>query len=128
MTWKEDESAQIIFNACMETAFNPIERNKSGVDCARCGKELIVEYHENGLYSVSCRRCRTVTLLNATDPHTAANWLGRHIERHGSWLKIEPNGSQFRMKCSECGGFVHAVTSFCPFCGSDMRKRGGLNE
>jgi len=111
MTWKEDESAHHIFNSCMENAFNPIKRDKSGVDCAKCGKELIVVYHENGLYSVSCRRCRTVTLLSATDPRTAAKWR---------WLKIEPNGSQFRRKCSECGGIVHAVSDFCPFCGAFM--------
>lgn len=119
MTWKEDESAHHIFNSCMGNAFNPIKRDKSGVDCAKCGKELIVVYHENGLYSVSCRRCRTVTLLSATDPRTAAKWLWRRA-RHGSWLKIEPNGSQFRRKCSECGGIVHAVSDFCPFCGAFM--------
>ena len=40
--------------------------------------------------------------------------------RHGRWIKIEPNGSQFRRKCSECGGIVHAVSDFCPYCGARM--------
>lgn len=124
MTWKEDESAQLIFNSCMENAFNPIERSKSDVPCTICGKELIVVYHENGLYSISCRRCRTVTLLNATDQRTAAKWLFlRTHKRKGVWLKIEPSGSQFRRKCSECGGIVHAISDYCPFCGAFMDSK-----
>lgn len=41
-------------------------------------------------------------------------------QKHGRWLKIEPSGTQFRRKCSECGGIVHAVSDFCPFCGARM--------
>lgn len=40
--------------------------------------------------------------------------------RHGRWIKIEPSGTQFRRKCSECGGIVHAVSDFCPYCGAKM--------
>lgn len=40
--------------------------------------------------------------------------------RHGRWIKIEPSGTQFRWKCSECGGIVHAVFDFCPYCGVKM--------
>ena len=40
--------------------------------------------------------------------------------RHGRWIKIEPNVTQFRRKCSKCGGIVHAVSDFCPYCGAKM--------
>lgn len=40
--------------------------------------------------------------------------------QHGWWVKIEQNVSQFRRKCSECGGIVHAVSDFCPYCGAKM--------
>ena len=40
--------------------------------------------------------------------------------RHGRLVKIEPNGSQFRRKCSECGDIVHAVSDFCHYCGARM--------
>lgn len=43
--------------------------------------------------------------------------------RHGRWVKIEQNGSQFRRKCSECGGIVHAVSDFCPDCGAKMNGK-----
>ena len=41
-------------------------------------------------------------------------------QKHGRWIKIEPSGTQFRRKCSECGGIVHAVSDFCPYCGAKM--------
>ncbi|MBQ5389866.1 MAG: hypothetical protein IIU58_03060 [Clostridia bacterium] len=43
--------------------------------------------------------------------------------RHGGWMKIEPTISlQSRWKCSrsKCGGIVHAITDYCPYCGARM--------
>lgn len=43
--------------------------------------------------------------------------------RHGLWMKIEPTISlQSRWKCSrsKCGGIVHAITDYCPYCGARM--------
>lgn len=56
-----------------------------------------------------------------------AEFVGAEPEvRHGRWIKIEPNVLQSRWKCIECDGIVHAVTNFCPFCGT--RMDGGENE
>jgi hypothetical protein len=43
--------------------------------------------------------------------------------RRGRWMKIEPSISlQSRWKCSrsKCGGIVHAITDYCPYCGARM--------
>lgn len=49
--------------------------------------------------------------------------------RHGRWMKIEPTiRLQSRWKCSrsKCGGIVHAITDYCPYCGA--RMDGGVDN
>lgn len=95
--------------------------------CPFCGeKPDIIRVSEHSFFA-ECKgdKCRAVIFTYGHTPEQAAEkWNSRteqpKEQKRGRWLKIEPSGTQFRRKCSECGGIVHAVSDFCPFCGACM--------
>lgn len=92
--------------------------------CPFCGgkAKLSLFLCRDTIVCTECPACIVPPIIGAySKGELAAEWNGRAEQtEHGRWLKIEPSGSQFRRKCSECGGIVHAVSDFCPYCGAKM--------
>lgn len=50
---------------------------------------------------------------------------------HGEWLEFDIDYGGIPTvgyQCSECGQSNGFIADFCPNCGADMRKEGGVNE
>lgn len=45
---------------------------KAGVECGKCGNELMAYYCENRLYLVKCESCGMLALITASSPSDAA--------------------------------------------------------
>lgn len=71
-----DDVVKLAYKGCLEIADNPTGRNTTKYYCEWCRDPLTVAYHEDGLYSVHCAKCRRVTLIKADDCETAVDRCG----------------------------------------------------
>jgi phage FluMu protein Com len=72
-----DKTIHEIFN--LTTLYKKLP-NKAVIRCKECNTPLKTYYAEERLYLVKCEFCKTVTMLNASSPITAAAMVGEAVE------------------------------------------------
>ena len=64
---RTDQAAHLVFDNIRTFSGG----TNNGGQCPQCSTALLTAYHEERLYSVHCPFCRTVTLVEATNPSAA---------------------------------------------------------
>lgn len=77
-----DTYCRKIFNGIIVRHNSPVTLSEVAYPCKKCGEWLYVCYHEDRIYSVTCTRCNTVTLVRARNPDEAAAIVGGENEKY----------------------------------------------
>ena len=122
MSTRMDNAANEVIKAATECRFRETDEM-----CPRCQRDLEVYYCENRTFAVRCKHCEMVTLVQASNPHEAAEKVGLDIKnsfrRCGRWL---PTSDENKKRCSVCdiihliAQYPHGQANYCPNCGAKM--------
>lgn len=133
MSTRMDNAANDVIKAATECRFRETDEM-----CPRCQRDLEVYYCENRTFAVRCKHCEMVTIVQASNPHEAAEKVGLHgrFKWHGKWERNKDDvfwGNHFvHVECSVCKREAHmsrfgtgyVKSNYCPNCGAKMDLEG----